>query len=200
MPESSVPESDAHAHHGGNATSHAPAPHFTLAQAEALGQQLAMPAGYTIAAPRGEKGVYTLAAPPDDPAQQRTYHLDQYSGQILAHISYADYGLVPKAVEYGISIHEGKLFGLANQLLMLAVCLMLVLTCVSGVVMWWKRRPQGQLGAPKTPLSLWRVKPALAVVIALTLVLPTVLASLILVFALDYLLLRRIKKTTGISS
>jgi uncharacterized iron-regulated membrane protein len=100
-------------------------------------------------------------------------------------------------VEYGIAIHEGKFFGLANQLLMLTICLMLMMTCVSGIVMWWKRRPQGSLGAPKTPLSLLRWKTGLGVIIALALVLPTVLASIIVVFVLDRLLMRRLAKSAN---
>jgi uncharacterized iron-regulated membrane protein len=195
-----LPSSDAHAHHGGGGQDRPVAPSLTLTQAEALATQWALPAPYTIALPQDEKGVYTIATQPDDPALQHTYYVDQYSGKILVQVGYADYGWVPKAVEYGISLHEGKFFGLANQLLMLTVCLMLVLTCVSGVVMWWKRRPQGGLGAPKTPLSLWRWKPALLVLIALALVLPTVLASLLVVFILDRLFFKRMSDAKGISS
>ena len=40
------------------------------------------------------------------------------------------------------------MFGLANQLLMLLACLLILLASVSGLVMWWKRRPQGHFGVP----------------------------------------------------
>ncbi|WP_410497782.1 PepSY-associated TM helix domain-containing protein [Chitinibacter sp. S2-10] len=191
-----LPESDAHAHHQA-ASAGVVNPRFTLAQVETLAVKLGLLAAYTITAPKGDTGVYTLAALVDDPALQRTYHVDQYSGRVLAKIAYADYGLIPKTVEYGISIHEGKLFGLANQLLMLSVCLMLMMTCITGIVMWWKRRPTGELGAPKTPLSILRWKKGLAVLVGMALFLPTVLASIIVLMLLDWAVLKRWSKVAA---
>lgn len=78
-------------------------------------------------------------------------YIDQYSGQILAEIRFADYALVPKAVAMGIALHDGKFFGLANQLLMLFATLVVILLAVSGTVMWWQRRTGGRLGAPAMP-------------------------------------------------
>ena len=69
----------------------------------------------------------------------------------MVDISYADYGSVAKLTELGINIHMGQEFGLANQLLMLATCLAIILMCVSAVVMWWKRRPKGKFAAPLYP-------------------------------------------------
>jgi len=42
--------------------------------------------------------VYTVSAFPNDPTQEMTMHIDQYSGKVLD-IEWQDYGLVPKAVE-----------------------------------------------------------------------------------------------------
>ncbi|WP_298195245.1 hypothetical protein [Novosphingobium sp.] len=42
----------------------------------------------------------------------------------------------------------GRQYGLANQLANCAVCLMLVGSVAAGLVLWWRRRPQGELGAP----------------------------------------------------
>ena len=44
---------------------------------------------------------------------------------------------------------EGALFGLANQLLGTLTALMLIVLATSGVILWWRRRPSGLLGAPK---------------------------------------------------
>ena len=43
-------------------------------------------------------------------------------------------------------MHEGQLFGLANQLLGLTAALGLITLSISAIVMWWRRRQVGVLG------------------------------------------------------
>jgi uncharacterized iron-regulated membrane protein len=150
------------------------------------------PAGFNVALPEGETGVYTVSAFPDDPTQEITLHIDQYSGEVLTDIRWQDYSLLPKAVEMGIVIHMGRYFGLPNQLLMLLACLILILLCISGVVMWWQRRPDGRLGAPAMPtyVQQWRIP--IAIVAVMGIAFPLVGASLVLVLLLDYFVIARI--------
>ncbi|MCU0570968.1 MAG: PepSY domain-containing protein [Oculatellaceae cyanobacterium Prado106] len=149
------------------------------------------PPGFSVTLPQGETGVYTVAAYPADSTQEMTAHLDQYTGKVLADVRWQDYGMVPKAVELGISIHMGKYFGWANQLLMFLTCLMIILLSVSGVILWWRRRPAGRLGAPELPNNgLWKVP--LAIVAILGVAFPLVGISLIAVLLLDYLVLARV--------
>lgn len=110
-----------------------------------------MTPGFEISLPAGKKGVYTAAVFPDDIAKQRTIHFDQYSGNPLVDLKFSDYGAGAKAIEFGIGVHQGQYWGLANQLIMLATCLAIILASVSAVVMWWKRRPSGRLGVPPMP-------------------------------------------------
>ncbi|MBD1916633.1 PepSY domain-containing protein [Phormidium sp. FACHB-77] len=111
--------------------------------------------------PAGETGVFTISAFPPDPTQEVTLYVDQYSGTVLADVRWKDYGLVPKAVEMGTAIHMGRYFGFANQLLMLVAALIVMLLAITGVVMWWQRRPQsaGLIGAPAMPAHVqnWRI-------------------------------------------
>ena len=151
------------------------------------------PPGFNIAFPEDETGVYTASAFPDDPKQEVTMHMDQYSGELLASVGWPDYGLVPKAVEMGISVHMGKYFGLANQLVMLFAALVTILLSITGTVLWWRRRPQGAglLGAPPIPLQQqWRLP--LLVVAVLGFLFPLVGLSLIVVLSFDYFLRSRI--------
>lgn len=151
------------------------------------------PPGFSIAFPDGETGVYTASAFPNDPQQEVTMHMDRYSGDLLASVGWKDYGLVPRAVEMGVSIHMGKYFGLANQLLMLFGALATILLCVSGTVLWWQRRPQGvAIGAPPPPpyVQHWRVP--LVIVAVLGFALPLMGLSLVAVLLLDYVVLSRI--------
>ena len=89
----------------------------------------------------------------------------------------------------GVMLHEGKLFGTLNQIVMLLVCLMILLSSVSGLVIWWKRRPQGGLGVPPLRHDLPTWKTGVAIMLALALAFPLVGASLIVVWGLDRLLL-----------
>ena len=159
-----------------------------------LARSKGAPAGFKLVLPDGEKGVYTVSAFPNDPTQEVTMHIDQYSAQVLADVRWQDYGLVPKVVEMGVSIHMGKYFGLANQLLMLFAAMIAILLSITGTIMWWQRRPKesGLLGAPPMPpyLQHWRVP--LAIIAVLGLALPLVGLSLVIVLLLDYLLLSRL--------
>ncbi|GEO42659.1 sulfite reductase [Skermanella aerolata] len=119
--------------------------------------------GFDVTLPDGKTGVYSASLFPDMIQDQRMIHLDQYTGEPLVDLNFADYGGFAKAVELGINIHMGQEFGLANQLLMLTTCLAIILTSVAAVIMWWKRRPSGKLGIPPYPrgraayIALWVV-------------------------------------------
>lgn len=107
--------------------------------------------GYSVALPSGPTGVYSGSVYPDDLAGQRVVHIDQYSGTPLVDTSYADYGPMGKALEWGINTHMGQTFGMANQIILLLACIAIVLLAVSAAVMWWKRRPARGLGVPPLP-------------------------------------------------
>ena len=117
--------------------------------------------GYSIALPASEHGVYTVSYFPADPRAERTLHVDQYSGKLLADIAYDDYGRVAQWISYGTSLHMGRYFGLANQIVCAAISLGLAAMAITGFVMWWKRRAGGALGAPsrparRAPMRAWR--------------------------------------------
>lgn len=189
-----LPVSDAHAAHKGHGTSAmtASASQMSLQQVVDTARERGVVPGYSITLPADETGVFSIAVFADDPRNDATLHLDQYSGKVLADIRWQDYGLVAKSVEMGVVLHEGKFFGLANQLLMFGVCLLILLSAVSGLVMWWKRRPQGSLGVPplRHDLPLW--KTAVVIMIGLGIAFPLVGMSLLAVWGLDWLVLSRI--------
>jgi uncharacterized iron-regulated membrane protein len=149
VPLSRPPAAGPHASHTAAAVANLPSVQGIGLNAalQAFGR-LGMRPGYAVSLPVGERGVYTAMLFPDDVAQERVIHLDQYTGKALIDIGYADYGIAGKATEWGISLHTGRQFGLLNQLVMLAGCLAIVLLAVTSVVMWWKRRPHGRLAAP----------------------------------------------------
>ncbi len=147
--------------------------------------------GYTLVLPANPDGVYTASYFPADPKAERTLSLDQYSGAVLRDIRYADYGAIAQGVSYGTSLHMGRYFGLANQLICAALSLGLAAMAVSGFVMWWKRRPALKLGAPPRerrppPMRAW-----IAGLVLLGSVFPLMGASLVAVWLADRLLFGR---------
>jgi uncharacterized iron-regulated membrane protein len=143
--------------------------------------------GFSVRLPADAHGVYTALQGTDQVALRRVVHLDAYSGQALVDASYADYGAAAQVTEWGISVHQGREYGLANQLLMLAGCLAIVLLAVSAVVMWWKRRPAGVLAAPQRRLDDRTARGAVVIGIALGLLFPLLGASMLLALAIDRL-------------
>jgi uncharacterized iron-regulated membrane protein len=76
-----------------------------------------------------------------------------------------------------------------------AFCLMVIFMCITGPLVWWRRRPRGRghIGAPRGRLPI-RPTPILAVgMVTLGILLPLFGASLIAVLLLDQLVLRRIR-------
>ncbi|WP_308443026.1 PepSY-associated TM helix domain-containing protein [Xylanibacillus composti] len=149
---------------------------------------------YTISMPQGQRGVYTISTAHDKPGRDATLHVDSYSGAVLTDVRFADYGVMAKAITLGIALHEGRLFGLANQLLGLMTCMGLIVIAVSSYVMWRKRKPQGALGAPGKPKNR---KASIGVVVIMLLfgaIMPLVGLSILIILCLDLLLLRRIRR------
>ena len=152
-----------------------------IARFNALGLQ----PGYTVALPTTPTGVYSGSVYPDDLSKQRVVHLDQYSGEPLIDMSYADYGPLGKGLEWGINVHMGQQYGLANQIILALACLGIVLLAVSGGTMWWKRRPKGSLGVPPLPQEK-RVLHGLIALLAIGgVIFPLVGVSLVVMLVLD---------------
>jgi len=143
--------------------------------------------GYDIALPSSPAGVYTVSYFPADPKLERTVYIDQYSGAVLKDIRYRDYGALGKAVSYGTSLHMGRYWGVANQIVCSALSLGLAALAVTGVVMWWKRRPTGTLGAPARERAAPPMRGWCAALIVLGLVFPLMGATLVVVAIVDRL-------------
>ncbi|WP_069163501.1 PepSY-associated TM helix domain-containing protein [Nocardia altamirensis] len=67
--------------------------------------------------------------------------VDGTTGAVTDRLAYADWPLMAKFTNWGIQFHMGLLFGLLNQLLLLAVMVGLITVLVRGYLMWWRRRP-----------------------------------------------------------
>lgn len=93
------------------------------------------------------------------------------TGQVTDVLWFADWPLAAKLAAWGIQLHMGTLFGLVNQLAMLALAAALVTVIVRGYLMWWRRRPtRGERPVGRPPrrgaLAALPVPAAVSVVVA----------------------------------
>lgn len=131
-----------------------------LDQVVATVEKLGIAPGYALNVPGGPQGVFTASVYPDDITKERVIHIDRYSGEVLYDAGLEDLGALGWAAEWGISIHMGQAWGLANQIVLLLACIAMVMLSVSAAIMWWRRRPVGGIGVPAIP-SNWRIPRAL---------------------------------------
>ena len=121
----------------------------------ALGRAKGLQGRFQVNVPADDKAVWTISQDSQSydsntPTTDRTIHIDQYTGKILAEVGFNNYSLAGKTMAVGIALHEGQL-GLWNIALNIAFCLMVLMVAASGIVMWWKRKPSGQMAAPLYP-------------------------------------------------
>jgi uncharacterized iron-regulated membrane protein len=165
-----------------------------LAAMEQLGRKIGIEGRMRISPPGDAESVWTISQNSmsydgASPTLDRTVHVDQYTGRVLADVRYADYGLAAKGMAVGIALHEGQL-GLWNFALNALFCAAVLFACVSGAVMWWKRRPAGaaRLAAPPRPEALPYAKGAILITLALAMAFPVLGLTLLAVTLIDLLL------------
>ena len=175
-----------------------PSEPMTLETVDRFAREIGFKGRYQLNLPKGETGVWTLSQDSMSydmvsPTADRTVHIDQYSGKILADIRFDDYNFFGKFMAASIALHMGTL-GWWSVLANVLFCLAVIFICVSGCVMWWKRRPSKAGGlvppAQKIELPVWW---AMAVPLLIVAVLfPTAIAAIAVIWLLDTALLSRI--------
>ncbi len=175
-----------------------PSEPMTLETVDRFAREIGFKGRYQLNLPKGETGVWTLSQDSMSydmvsPTADRTVHIDQYSGKILADIRFNDYNFFGKFMAASIALHMGTL-GWWSVLANVLFCLAVIFICVSGCVMWWKRRPSKAGGlvppAQKIELPVWW---AMAVPLLIVAVLfPTAIAAIAVIWLLDTALLSRI--------
>ena len=157
-----------------------------------LAARLDLPRPVWIAPPAAGSRDWSIASRTQDRPRRVTHLVAPGAARIGTTQGFADLNVVDRVVNVGIAAHEGQLFGRPNQAILLLNAAGIVLIAVSGVAMWWRRRPAGALGAPPAPAGVRRGVPwtLVAAIGALALVLPLFGASLLLVLAIERTVLR----------
>lgn len=145
-----------------------------------------------ISAPGGRAKTWNAKSNTPNRPRRITIDLDPKTGAIVGREDFRDKHWIDQAVGIGIAAHEGALFGWINQLLGVLTTLGLLLLSISGVVLWWRRREQGALGAPRPALKPAMSWGLISIVLAIGICLPLFAASLFVVLLCEWLVLSRI--------
>jgi uncharacterized iron-regulated membrane protein len=142
-------------------------------------------AGLRIFFPQSAGDVFTASYIPDQAQSQRTLHVDPATGKILADIGWQQYSPLGKAVEFGVMVHLGRQFGLANQIVLAVICAGFVAIIGFGLYAWWLRRPARRLGAPPVTGGYRATWPVVAIAVVLGVLFPLVGLSMLVIAAID---------------
>jgi len=164
----------------------------TLDRAAPIVAALDLPPPVVITPPSKSGGPWKARSDTQDRPLRVNLTLDPVTGAVISRSGFGQQKLIDQIVAVGVANHEGQLYGWPNQLVGVVIALGLLTLSGSAVVLWWRRRADGVLGAP-IPDGRPRWSLGLAgVVIILGLLLPEFGASLLLVLLVERLLLRRI--------
>ncbi|GHB09974.1 PepSY-associated TM helix domain-containing protein [Salinicola rhizosphaerae] len=130
------------------------------------------------------------------PTQVDQVALDPVSFAVTDRADFATFPLAAKLTRWGIDLHMGVLFGVANQVVLIAFAGSLATLICWGYLMWWRRRPAAPARSafqPQTLTSIYRSLSGrtrltlLIVAVALGVALPVMGASLVVFVAVDWL-------------
>lgn len=169
----------------------------SLARVMGVAEANHLPRPYVVNVPHTTDLAWTVAHQTRRAQDARSLYVDGQTGAVKADIRWNQFGVGAKAFEWGIAVHQGMQYGQINRIVMLLGCIGVWVLAISGLMMWWKRRPpslsRGMIGAPPAPPGA-RVRFAvLGIVLPLSILFPLTGASLLAALAADraFRLMRR---------
>ncbi|SEC45170.1 PepSY-associated TM helix domain-containing protein [Terriglobus roseus] len=156
---------------------------------------LNLPSPVLISPPMHAGGNWSAKSDTRDRPLRVDLVLDGRSGAILKRTDFRSKPWLDRVINTGIAAHEGQLFGLANQLVSLFTTVGLVLLSISGLVMWWRRKPDATLGAPHAVRPVRFSAGLIALMVALGMYFPFLGASMIVVGLAERFVLRALPST-----
>jgi uncharacterized iron-regulated membrane protein len=176
---------DEHAAHRQQAAAAAIATPLTIGQVIARIGPLGLDPPVRLYLPKEHQPHWRVRSETQNRPRVREIHLDPVSGEVIHEEGFADKNVLDKAINVGIAAHEGQLFGWPNQLLGLFTALGLITLCISAIVMWVRRKPEGSLGVPAPRVPEFRIGWVMkAGIVAVALLLPVLGASIVMLWVL----------------
>ncbi|MFF0909117.1 PepSY-associated TM helix domain-containing protein [Microbacterium enclense] len=185
-----------HAHHGGAATAPTGAANpATFDAVLAIAQRINVNTGQVEIRPPAEPGRAWVVQEIQRsfPTEVDAVAIDGSTMEVTDRVDFADFPLLAKLSRWGVDLHMGTMFGLANQLVLFALAIGIAALVALGYGMWWTRRPTRGFAAAPARGALrgapwWGVAAVFAVAVGIGLFLPLVGYTLAAFVVLDVLL------------
>lgn len=144
-----------------------------------------------VTPPREAEDSYTISERGETgPSVSGMLYIDQYSADILHVTRGDDIPMMTVALLYALPIHQGSIFGLPTKILAFLVALTLMVSAITGAWMWWVRRPKGTAGLPRRYEDVSVPRWIGVLILVLSIFLPVVGISLIVVLIADWFWVR----------
>ncbi|WP_264069598.1 PepSY-associated TM helix domain-containing protein [Mycolicibacterium komossense] len=155
-------------------TAPGPAP-LGFAEIDRIAKDEHMVPGYSIIPPSDTTtdgdtvyGSYTVVNHwPQKVSEQRTLYLNQFTGATIANATAAQDGALSRLTSFGIAMHMGNQLGWLTRISATVACLGVLISVLTGFLMWWKRRPKGGTGLPRNTNETTRAATPRGAVIAI---------------------------------
>lgn len=131
---------------------------------------------------------------PRKTGEAKDVYLDQFTGEKLAQMDIYGNGAVSVASDTLVSTHMGTQLGIVTRIIMTGICLAVIWSVISAVVMYGKRRRPGSLGLPRRPRDLSLARGLLVIMIVLGIVYPLWGVSALLVLGFDRFVVRKVPR------
>ncbi|MFS0739579.1 PepSY domain-containing protein [Brevundimonas sp. 3P9-tot-E] len=156
-----------------------------------------LPRPFTVSIPRSSDLAWTVSRQTRKAEDARSLYVNGSSGAVKADLRWHQFGVMARGFEWGIAVHQGTQYGWINRIVMLIGCIAVWLLAISGLIMWWKRRPPSlsrrRTGAPPAPPGPRARIAVLCIVIPLSILYPLTGLSLVAALLLD----RAVRAFTG---
>lgn len=135
---------------------------------------------------------WTIKSEAQNRPLNRSVTFDVATGAEVSRSEFADKHVIDRAVNYGIAWHEGQLFGWINQMIGVLTAVCLITLVISGFLMWRRRKPEDELGAPPALAVPHKMRGVVLIVAIFAILLPLLALSLVALWLFDRLVLPRI--------
>ncbi len=122
----------------------------------------------------------------EDKNSYRMVAVDQYTAKSVNRVASDEVPFLYRVRLWAVSIHMGQIFGTPTKILAFITSLGLIAMTVTGVWMWWRRRPSGRAGFPRRPTSGSMPKWVWGVIIVCGIALPVAGVSMIVLGVIDF--------------
>lgn len=131
---------------------------------------------------------------PRKTSEAKDVYLDQFTGEKVGQMDIYGNGAVSIASDTLVSVHMGTQLGLFSRLVMTGICVAVIWSVISAVIMYTKRRRPGSLALPRRPRDLSLARGLIAILVVLGLVYPLWGVSALLVLGFDRFVVRKVPR------